>query len=180
MGRRRAAATTTTSHLSRSLHTMNSSNNNDISAQTSQPRPATVEHDSTRPYQNPTRAPSNNILSGSPVVLGSLRSLPTLHQETSQPLSHSELIEQTKHHWQSLKNDSKPLKDWLRLAESIRKDAKSFQKQGDIKSAFVEYTKASTIVHEKIPAHPDYRVLLSARHRRNISLVSYFYPIGPR
>ncbi|KAN0109034.1 hypothetical protein V8E52_009668 [Russula decolorans] len=151
---------------------------NDISAQTSQLRPATVQHGSTRSYQNPTRAPSNSILS--PVILSSaLRSLPTQHQETSRPLSHSELIERTKHHWQSLRNDSKPLKDWLRLTESIRRDAKVFQKQGDIKSAFVEYTKASTIVHEKIPAHPDYRVLLSAKHRRNLSLVSHFYPVGP-
>jgi len=153
------------------LHTMNSSYDTDIS--TSRLRPATFQHGSTRYYGIRTWA------FASPVFRDWLRSPPTQLQGTSRPLSYSELIERTEHHWQSLKNDSKTLKGWLRLAESIHRSAKSFHKQGVLDSAFVEYKKASTIVLEKIPAHPDYGVLLSTKHRDNINLVSHFYPIGP-
>jgi hypothetical protein len=151
--------------LSYSLHTMNSPYDTGTSAQTSD----TFQHGSTWSYQNPT----SNF---NPFVLDWLRSLlgGAQLQETSRPLSYSEFIERTEHHWQSLKNDSKPLKVWLRLAESIYKDAKIFDRQVDLESAFVEYAKAATIVLEKIPAHTDYRVPLGTTQLHNMGLVSYF------
>jgi hypothetical protein len=152
---------------------MNSSCDTDISAQTSQLRPATFQHGSTRSYQNPL--PSNTV--PSTVVQDWLRYPPAELQTSTFP--YSKLIERTKHHCQSLGNDPKPLKGWHRLAESIHREAKSFHKLGDIDSAFVEYAKAATIVLEKIPVHPDYRVLLSTTQRDNMGLVCYFYLIGP-
>jgi hypothetical protein len=43
----------------------------------------------------------------------------------------------------------------------------------------VEYAKAATIVLEKIPGHPEYRVLLSTTQRHNMGLVRYLYSLGP-
>jgi USP8 dimerisation domain len=87
------------------------------------------------------------------------------------PHSIAELAERAK---QTLGGDPRPFKAWLRIAENARRDAKSFQEQGDLESAFVEYVKASIIVLEKIPAHPDYRVLLSTTQRVNMGLVSRY------
>jgi hypothetical protein len=94
-------------------------------------------------------------------------------QGTSRPHPIAELAERAK---QSLGDDIvpiRPFKAWLRIAENARRDAKVFHEQGDLKSAFVEYAKAAIIVLEKIPSHPDYRVLLSTTQRRNMDLVSY-------
>jgi STAM-binding protein len=154
---------------------MNFSYETDTSAQTRQLRPVTSQHGYTRSNQNPTWAPSNIV--PSPFVLDWLRSLPVQLQETSRPLSYSEFIERMELQWQSLKDDSRPLKSWLRLAESIRRDAESFDKQADLESAFVEYAKAATILIEKIPTHPDYRVL-STTQRHDMGLVSYFHPMA--
>ena len=151
---------------------MNFSYDTDSSAQTSQFRPDTFQHGFTRFHQSPTWASSNFV--PSPFVLDWLRSLPAQLQQTSRPLSYSVFIERTKHQWQYLKDDSRPLKSWLRLAESIRRCAESFDKQADLESAFVEYAKAATILLEKIPEHPDYWVLLSTDQRHDMGQVSYF------
>jgi hypothetical protein len=150
---------------------MNSSYDTDTSGQTSQIRPDTFQHGSTQFYQYPTWAPSN-------FVLDWLQSLPAQLQGTSRPLSYSNFIGRTEHQWQSLKDDSRSLKSWLRLAESICWDAKNFDLQADLESAFVEYAKAAIIILEKIPEHPDYWVLVSTKHRNDMDLVSYFYPMA--
>jgi hypothetical protein len=95
----------------------------------------------------------------------------------SRPHSIAELAERAK---QSLCDGVRPLKSWLKIAEKARRDARIFKERGDLELAFVEYEKAATIVLEKIPAHPDYRILLSTTQRHNIGLVSYFYSLGPR
>ena len=164
---------------------MNSSNDTTISTQTNQPHTATFQLVSTwsydaDSYQNPSSwVPLVNSVP-SPIVLECLPSTHAQHQGPSRPLSYSEFVERTEHHWESLGNDvsSVPLKGWLRLAQSIRRDAKNFDEQGDFESAFVEYAKVATIVLKKIPSHPDYRVLLSTKHRHNMGLVSYFRPIA--
>lgn len=151
---------------SHSLHTMNSSYATDMFSQSSQFHPATYQPGPTRIYQNPNSAPPNVAHPA----------LPPQHQAPpSRPHSIGELAERAK---QILGEDPRPFKAWLRIAENARRDAKSFQEQGDLESAFVEYAKAATIVLEKIPAHPDYRVLLSTTQRHNMGLVSYFYPIA--
>jgi len=160
---------------------MNSSYNIDISAQTSQLRPPTLQHGSTQSYQTLDRTATWAF--PRPVVRDWLRSPPAQLQGTSRPPSHSELKQLAECHWQSMKRHAKtnmkPLKCWLRLAECIRRDAESFHKQGDLDSAFVEYNKASKILSEEIPAHPDYTVLLGTKHHSDLVLVSHFYPIGP-
>jgi len=152
---------------------MNSSSDTDISTQLGELRPATFQHGTTRSYEVPTWAPSNTV------VRDWLQSPPSLLHGDPKSVPYSKILERTKRHCQSLGNDPKPLKGWLRLAESIRRDARRFREGGDIDSAFVEYAKAATIVLEKIPSHPDYRVLLSTTQRDNMVLVSYFYLIGP-
>jgi len=90
-------------------------------------------------------------------------------QATSRPHSIAELAEMAK---DSLGEDNFPFKTWLRIAENARRDAKSHQEQGDFESAFVDYAKAATIALERIPAHPDYKVLLNPTQRHNMILVS--------
>jgi STAM-binding protein len=85
------------------------------------------------------------------------------------PRSIAELADIAK---ESLGDDARPFKTWLRIAENARRDAKSFHEQGNVESAFIEYARAATIVLEKIPAHPDYRVVLSTTQRHNMGLVS--------
>jgi hypothetical protein len=143
---------------------MNSSYAPDMFTQSSQFHPATYQPGPTRIYQNPNSVPSNVVHPAPP---------PPQHQAPpSQPHSIGELAERAK---QILGEGPRPFKTWLRIAESARRNAKSFHEQGDLESAFVEYAKAATIVLEKIPAHPDYRVLLSQTQRHNMGLVSYFY-----
>ena len=154
----------------------------DSFAQTSQLRPAAPaasEHGSTWSY-NPTRAAPSNAVS-SPDIRDWLRSFPGLSarpQGTSQPHSIAELAERAKQILLALDIAPRPLNYWLQIADYDRRDAKSFQEQGDLESAFVEYTKAATIVLNKIPAHPDYRVALSSTKRHDMDLVSYFYPMA--
>jgi hypothetical protein len=93
--------------------------------------------------------------------------------EASRPHSLAELAETAK---QSL-GDDRPFKTWLRIAEIARRDAKSFQEQGDLEASFIEFARAATIVLEKIPSHPDYRVLLTTTQRHNMGLVSYLGPL---
>ena len=66
---------------------------------------------------------------------------------------------------------------WLRMAEKARRDAEIFHEQGEVESAFIEFTKAVTIVRDKIP--PDYRTPLISTGKYNISTVSYhFYSLA--
>jgi len=140
---------------------MNSSYATDMFSQSSQFHPATYQPGYTRFYQDPNSAQSNVAHPAPP---------PPQHQASpSRPYSIRELAERAK---QILGDNPRPFKAWLRIAETARRDAKSFQEQGDLESAFMEYAKAATIVLEKIPAHLDYRVLLSTTQRHNMGLVS--------
>jgi STAM-binding protein len=140
---------------------MNSSYATDVFTQISQFHPATFQPGPTRLYQNPTSAAQPNLAQAAPH--------PSQLQSPSRPHSIAELAEHAKH---ALGEDVKPFKAWLRIAENARRDAKRYYEQADLESAFVEYAKAATIVLEKIPAHPDYRVLLSTTQRHNMGLVS--------
>ena len=139
---------------------MNSSYSTDPYSQSSQFQPATF---SQVHYQNPTTARSNPAQP---------RTAPP-PLEASRPHSIAELAETAK---QSLGEDVRPFKTWLRIAETARRDAKSFQEQGDLEASFIEFARAATIVLEKIPSHPDYRVLLNSTQRHNMGLVSYLDP----
>ncbi|KAI0265418.1 hypothetical protein BC834DRAFT_879357 [Gloeopeniophorella convolvens] len=142
---------------------MSSSYNNDIYSQPNQFRPATfsqIQPGPARVYSNPTPSSSNP----SPVRQAPPPAQP---RASSRPYSIAELAERAK---QSLGEETRPFKSWLRVAENARKDGKTFQEQGDLESAFVEFARAATIVLEKIPAHPDYRVLLSSTQRHNMGL----------
>ena len=134
---------------------MNSSYSADPYTQASQFQPATF---SQVHYQNPTTTRSNPAQP---------RTAPL---EAPRPRSIAELAEIAK---LSLGENARPFKTWLRIAETARRDAKSFQEQGVLEPAFIEFARAATIVLEKIPSHPDYRVLLSQTQRHNMGLVSY-------
>jgi hypothetical protein len=161
---------TLTSHPS--LHTMTSSHTPDRYTQPAHFHPATFiqaqPDPTTQVYRNPSSIPSN---------LPQSRAGP-LHQsqESERPHSIAELAETAK---LSLGGDPRPFKSWLRIAENARRDAKSFQEQGLLESAFVEFAKAATIVLEKIPTHPEYRVLLTPIQRNNMGLVSCFPSLLP-
>jgi serine protease inhibitor ecotin len=140
---------------------MNSSYSTDPYSQSSQFRPATS---SQVHYQNPTTARSNPAQP---------RTAPP-PLEAKSPRSIAELAEITR---QSLGEDTRPFKIWLQIAETARRDAKSFQEKGDLEASFIEFARAATIVLEKIPSHPDYRVLLTPTQIHNVGLVSYLDPL---
>ncbi len=140
---------------------MNSSYFTDPYTQSTQFQPATFAHVQPGPVrvnQNP------NVTRSNPAQP---RMVPPL--EPSRPHSIAELADIAK---QSLGEDGRQFKSWLRMAENARRDAKGFQEQGDLESAFIEFARAATIVLEKIPSHSDYRVLLSSTQRHNMGLVS--------
>ncbi|KAI0298362.1 hypothetical protein B0F90DRAFT_713962 [Multifurca ochricompacta] len=145
---------------------MSSSYTTDAYTQSSQFRPATfnpqVQPAPSRIYQNLAATSSN-------IAQTHVSPPSSQTQGPSRPHSIAELAELAK---QSFGDDTRPFKAWLRIAENARRDAKSFQEQGDIESAFVEFAKAATIVLEKIPSHPDYRVLLSSTQRHNMGLMN--------
>ena len=116
-----------------------------------------------------SRDPKDNVLPGRRV------SAPT-GVKVSRPHTLAELVEMAK---QSLGDDVRPFKAWLRIAETARRDAKGFQERSDLKSAFIEFARAATIVLEKIPSHADYKVLLSQTQRYNMGLVSGFNQLAP-
>ena len=142
---------------------MNSSYSADPYTQPNQFQPATF---SQVHYQNPNTTRSNPVQPrAAPPPL-----------EVSRPHSIAELAEMAK---QSLGDDVRPFKTWLRIAETARRDAKGFQERGDLESAFIEFARAATIVLEKIPSHADYRVLLSQTQRHNMGLVSGLNQLAP-
>ena len=155
---------------SHSLYTMDSFYTANAHTQQTQFQPATFlqyQPDPSQVYQNPISVPSIPPQSRAGPI-------PSQLQELSRPHSIVELAERAK---LSLGDDPRPFKSWLRIAENARREAKGLQEQGDLESAFVEFAKAATIVLEKIPAHPDYRVLLSQTQRHNMGLVSCFLPL---
>jgi STAM-binding protein len=140
--------------------------------QQTQFQPATLlqfQPDPSQVYQNPISVPSIPPQSRPGPI-------PSQLQEPSRPHSIVELAERAR---LSLGDDPRPFKSWLRIAENARREAKGLQDQGDLESAFVEFARAATIVLEKIPAHPDYRVLLTPTQRHNMGLVSCFLPYSP-
>lgn len=136
-------------------------NSYDISTQSSQFRPTTSQPGPTRLYQDATSVPSNHAQANPPQAPS--HALP--------PYSVAELEERAE---QALGNNPRSLKTWLLIAKNARRGAKTFYKQGELELAFEEYYKAYKIVLEKIPAHPDYRVLISKAQRDNMCMVSYF------
>jgi hypothetical protein len=96
--------------------------------------------------------------------------------EASRPRSVVELTEVAK---QSLGSHVLSNENWLFMAESARIDAEDFYEKGKLESAFIEFTRASTIVHDKLPA-PDYRAPLSSTARHiYFGPVSYSHTLDP-
>lgn len=142
---------------SHSHHTMTSSHGTNISTQPSQLLRGTSQPSLTRFYRNPNLEDT----------------IPSQLAWAWRPHSIEELAKRAQQSLGGGTGSIIPFKSWLRIAEKARQDAESFQGLGDFESAFVEYAKAATIVHEKIPGHPDYMVLLTTTQRHNMSLVSY-------
>ncbi|KZV71237.1 hypothetical protein PENSPDRAFT_630656, partial [Peniophora sp. CONT] len=69
-------------------------------------------------------------------------------------------------------DDSLPLKQYLRNAETARKHGRRLYEEDDLENAFIQLARAATIVLEKLPAHKDYRALLNSTQRHNMGLVS--------
>ncbi|KAG8798831.1 hypothetical protein FRC17_007308, partial [Serendipita sp. 399] len=61
------------------------------------------------------------------------------------------------------KDDSPPtsrgIKDWLRVADALRKQGQQASAEGDIQAAFLYFARSATYILEKIPRHPNYEDL---------------------
>jgi hypothetical protein len=88
------------------------------------------------------------------------------------------IVELTEVAEQSL-DDVLPSITWVRMAENARREAESFYEQGEFESAFIEFTRAVTILRDKIPT-PDNRSPLTSTGRYHISTVSHLYSLVPR
>ena len=53
----------------------------------------------------------------------------------------------------------KSVKDWLRLADALRKQGQQASTEGDIQAGFVFLARSATYILEKIPKHPNYEEL---------------------
>ena len=84
------------------------------------------------------------------------------------PASIAELAEMAK---LDLWDDTKDIKDYLRIANIYRKEGKECAKKGDLEGAFVQLARAATLVLEKLPMHRDYNGTLKAIQRQNLALV---------
>ena len=87
------------------------------------------------------------------------------------------IVELTEVAEQSL-DDVLPSITWVRMAENARRQAESFYEQGEYESAFIEFTRAVTILRDKLPI-PDDRSPLTSTGRYHISTVSYLYSLAP-
>ncbi|KAF8879809.1 hypothetical protein BD779DRAFT_1550629 [Infundibulicybe gibba] len=75
------------------------------------------------------------------------------------PASIAELAERA---LESLWDDNRDLKYYLRLAEKYRRDGKELLREGDLETA--------TLVLERIPSHRDYHTVLNTSQRHNLGL----------
>jgi hypothetical protein len=89
-------------------------------------------------------------------------------RQTRRPASIAELAQ---HARDDLDIDDRELKFHLRNAEKYRRTGKELVSSGNLEAAFVEFAKAASLVLETLPAHRDYRALLSREQRHNLSLV---------
>lgn len=64
---------------------------------------------------------------------------------------------------QFAKDDSLPssrgVKDWLRVADTLRKQGQQAIQDGDIQAGFLYLARSATYILEKIPHHPAYHDL---------------------
>ena len=86
---------------------------------------------------------------------------------SQRPATIPELAERTNIPW----DESKGLIYHLNSAEKYRREGKEYERSGDMENAFVELTKAATIVIERLPEHPDYMAELNPLQRDNLGLV---------
>ena len=138
-----------------------------------------------RPLYQPTTSQSQLVSPGTPVYsdLTTLTSTRPNHArphtaapsfKALRPQYPSELGERAE---KSLGDAARPLKTWLRVAEEAKRHANRFQEQGDFESAFFEFCRVALILLEKIPSHPDYKVLLTPTQRHNVGMVSFPHPL---
>lgn len=66
---------------------------------------------------------------------------------------------------------SKDLKLWLKMAENARHSGQELDRAGELEDAFVEYTKAASLILEKIPSHRDYHARLDSTQRDTLIAV---------
>ena len=88
--------------------------------------------------------------------------------QLKRPASIAELTERA---LDNLWDENKDLKHYLRVAEKCRHDGKEFVRTGDLENAFIQFTRATTLVLEKLPQHRDYYSLLKPPQRQNLRLV---------
>lgn len=93
---------------------------------------------------------------------------PSSADPSKRPATINELAEQA---LEGLWDDSKELKHYLRVAEKYRREGKESLDRGDLEPAFIAFARAATLVLEKLPNHRDYKAVLNAGQRQNLSLV---------
>ena len=90
-------------------------------------------------------------------------------ERKNRPATIAELADKSR---EDLSDTSKHLKHWLRIAELARKSGKQYAENGDYERSFIHLARAATIILEGMPAHKDYKALLTESQRTNLVLVS--------
>lgn len=57
------------------------------------------------------------------------------------------------------------------MAENARHSGQELDRAGELEDAFVEYTKAASLILEKIPSHRDYHARLDSTQRDTLIAV---------
>ena len=71
----------------------------------------------------------------------------------------------------SIWDPTKDLKFWLKMAENARHTGQQLDRAGELEEAFVEYTKAASLILERIPTHREYHTRLDSTQRETLILV---------
>ena len=90
------------------------------------------------------------------------------YHKSKRPASIPELEERA---MLDLWDDSKDFEYHLKMAEKYRKEGKECARRGDLEGAFIKFTRAVTLMAEKLPMQ-DYKVKLNSIQRTNLFLVS--------
>jgi STAM-binding protein len=72
---------------------------------------------------------------------------------------------------------SKGMKHWLKAGDGFLVTGKAHHEAGKLEAAFTEFTKAATIILERLPTHKEYYILLTPTHRHNLGLVSISFAV---
>ena len=93
-------------------------------------------------------------------------------KSTGKPLRPTSVSELTVSARENQWDPDASLKQWLRTADHLRQAARLHVQEKNYEAAFIEFSRTSIIILERVLNHRDYNIKLNGEQRRNLSTVS--------